>query len=155
VPPQDGPVRGANAAAGVRLAARLAARMRAPSECRDAARLAAGLHAAVDAAADLAPAKLLDLIMRSDALRRPERLEALLAVCECRAAAGLDPATVEYAQAAIVRDALAIVRGVKVAAVAARAMRAGADSAEGDIARAIRAARLAALREWKRARTAR
>jgi tRNA nucleotidyltransferase (CCA-adding enzyme) len=121
--------------------------LRAPAECRDAALLAAGWHATVDAATDLAPARLLQLLARSDALRRPERLDALLAVCECRAAAHPEALAEGYPPAVVVREALEVVRGVKVSAVAALASQAG-----GDIARAIRGARLEALREWKRAR---
>jgi tRNA nucleotidyltransferase (CCA-adding enzyme) len=149
VPPDRWPVRAANAAASVRLATRLAARLRAPAECRDAARLAAGWHATIDAAAELAPARLLQLYGRSDALRRPERLETLLAVCECRAQAEPGAPGGGYPPAAVIREALGVVRDVKVAAVAARISRDG-----GEIALAIRAARLEALRDWKRARRA-
>jgi tRNA nucleotidyltransferase (CCA-adding enzyme) len=146
-PPEEWPVHGTHAATGVRLAARVSSRLRAPSDCRDSARLAAGWAATVDAAADLAPAKLLALLARSDALRRPERLDALLAVCGCRAAADPDSFAEGYPPAAVIREALEVVRGVKVSTVASLASREG-----GDIARAIRGARLEALREWKRAR---
>jgi len=136
-------------ASRVRLAERMSARLRVPAECRDAARLAARWRPVADRARDLPPSTLLDLLNAADALRRPERLDALLDACACcalsRAGAGDD-----YAPARIVRAALAVVTGVDAGAIARSA---GArQTAGGDaIAKAVRAARLAALRAWRRA----
>jgi tRNA nucleotidyltransferase (CCA-adding enzyme) len=61
---------------------RLCERVNAPGECRDLAELAARERAAAEGAAALAPEGLLALLERTDAFRRPERLERLLEVCE-------------------------------------------------------------------------
>ncbi len=80
-PPSAWPRHVAHEARSVRLAERVSARLRVPVDCRDAARLAAGLHLKVHRAQELRPATLLDLLLAADALRRPERLDALLAAC--------------------------------------------------------------------------
>ena len=137
-------------AQSLRLASRMSARLKVPVECRDAARLAARWHGTIHRASELRPSTLLDLLTATDALRRPERLDTLLAACEADAMSRpARPAGAAYAPAGIVRAALAVVRGVAVAAVAREAQR--RTSAGGDaIAAAIRAARLTALREWRR-----
>ena len=60
----------------------LCERVNAPGECRDLAELAARERAATEGAGGLAPEALLALLERTDAFRRPERLERLLQVCE-------------------------------------------------------------------------
>ncbi len=60
----------------------LCERVNAPGECRDLAELAARERAAVEGASGLAPEALLALLERTDAFRRPERLERLMQVCE-------------------------------------------------------------------------
>jgi len=62
---------------------RLCERVNAPGECRDLAELAARERAATEGAGALAPEGILALLERTDAFRRPERLERLLQVCEC------------------------------------------------------------------------
>jgi len=136
----------------VRLAERVSRRLRTPVECRDAARLAARWLRAVHRARELRPAALLDLLTAADALRRPERLDALLDACEC-AALSLPRAGDDYAAARIVRAALAVVNRVDAGAIA-RAVtdkrRAGAAERADATGKAIRAARLEALRVWRR-----
>jgi len=138
----------------VRLADRVSARLRVPAECRDAARLAARWHGAVHRAGELRPATLLDLFMRSDALRRPERLEGLLAACECDASSRPGAGGSGYEPGRIIRAARAAVRELRVAAIAREATQRRGAGRDADIAAAIRAARLGALRAWKRAQTA-
>ena len=135
-------------ARGVRLAERMSARLRAPAECRDAARLTARWHASIHRAGELRPAALLDLLSAADALRRPGRLDVLLAACECIArtwpGAGDD-----YVPARIVRRALAAVKRVNAGAIARKlggAAKAGASTRSRAVAAAVRAARLEALR---------
>ena len=137
-----------SAARLVRNAERTSARLRVPVDCRDAARLAARWRRLVDRACELPAATLLDLLLSADALRRPERLDTLLDACACAAAARADGR--EYRSPEIVRDALAVVRRVNAAPIA-REVAAGKRGATGHdaIAKAVRAARLAALREWK------
>jgi tRNA nucleotidyltransferase (CCA-adding enzyme) len=150
-PPAAWPAHHAHEARSVRLAERMSARLRVPVECRDAARLAARWHTAVHRAAELRPATLLDLLTAADALRRPERLETLLAACEADARSRPGVPDGAYEPAAIVRSALATLRGVSVAAIAREAER-KASRGGGAIASAIRAARLAALRTQRKLR---
>lgn len=65
----------------------LCERVNAPGECRDLAELAARERAAAEGAAGLAAEGLLGLLERTDAFRRPERLERLLQACEADLAA--------------------------------------------------------------------
>jgi tRNA nucleotidyltransferase (CCA-adding enzyme) len=143
----------------VGLADGLSARLKVPADCRDAARLTARWHGIVHRALELTPAKLLDLIMAADALRRPERLDDLIEAC--RADACSRPGRGEdYPPAERIRGALVVVKSVDAGAVAAQAlMRAAARSTdepqaaapkESRIAEAIRSARVRAVREWKK-----
>jgi tRNA nucleotidyltransferase (CCA-adding enzyme) len=144
---------------GVRLAEAMSARLKVPVDCRDAARLAARWHGVVHRALELTPAKLLDLLLAADALRRPERLDDLLAACRADACSRPGPGG-DYAPAAYLRDALAVVQRVNAGAVASQALsrhaskvaRQDAQAARSPppIAQAIRRARIGALREWKR-----
>ena len=90
--------------------------------------------------------------MAADALRRPERLDELVAVCECDALSrpGSPPV---YRPGELVREAFAVVTGVDAGAIAtdvvARAAKRDAPAGSEAIAKAIRAARLAALRRWR------
>lgn len=62
---------------------RLCERINAPGECRDLAILAARERAAVEGAGALGAEALLGLLERTDAFRRPERLERLMDACDC------------------------------------------------------------------------
>ncbi len=157
-PPVAWPSHHGHERAGVRLAERLSARLRVPQECADAARLAARWHGVVHRAAYLRPATLLELFGAVDALRRPERL-AILLQASAADACSRPGAAQDYAPAAILNHALAVVREVD-AGVIARQVRAknaapGADGKGRDpgdaVAQAVRSARLAALRKWRRA----
>jgi len=153
-----------DARAGVARAESLARRLRPPLDCRDAARLAVRWHHAILQAETLAPAQFLALLLALDALRRPERIDVLAAAAAAHATAGrvAAGATGEpgaESPAALLHDALGVVRQVDAAAIArdviarAAGSAAGGSSARGErIAQALRAARLAALREWKAAR---
>jgi len=61
----------------------LTARLRVPNECRDLALLMARYHGNIHRAAELRPNTLVELFEKTDALRRPERFELLLAACRC------------------------------------------------------------------------
>lgn len=169
--------RGSEIRRGVSLAERMSTRLKAPLDCRDAARLTARWWRAVDEAANLRPAQLLDLLGAADAMRRPERLERLLAACEIIAMAtdppetvscgGIDegsPPTSEAGQGAparrgawhtpatLIRAALDVVRAVQVASVLGTLPSESRGNGKM-IAAAIRSARLAALRAWRRDRS--
>jgi len=142
----------AHEARSVRLAERLSERLKVPAECRDAARLAAKHHGVVHRAAELRPSTLLDLLLAADALRRPDRLDTLLAACRADACSRPGKAD-DYPPERIVRAAYDVVRAVDAGAIA-HATSSGRlrdkDKLAEVIAQRIRAARLAALREWKR-----
>jgi tRNA nucleotidyltransferase (CCA-adding enzyme) len=145
-------------AASVRRAERLSARLRVPAELRDAARLTARWHGIVHRAHELRPATWLDLLAAADALRRPERLLHLVQACECDALSRPGAPDV-YAPAALVDEAHAIVKGVDAGAIAteviARAAKRGVPVASDAVAKAIRSARIAALKRWRDARSGR
>lgn len=128
-------------ARSVRLAERLSARLRVPGECRDAARLAARYHADVARAEELRPATLLDLLLATDALRRPARLATLREACEAdrNSRPGRDRDGDRPGE--WLSHALAVVRSVDAGAIARAAP-------PETVERAIRDARLKALRAW-------
>ena len=94
-------------------------RLRAPTEVRDLARLVAREHGLIHRALELRPETLLELLERLDALRRPERVESVLAACEAdhrgRPGANERP----YPQAERIRVALRAARSVDAGAIAA------------------------------------
>lgn len=148
---------------GVARAEAVSARLKAPAECRDAARLAVRWHRAVARAGSLSPAQLLDMIVAADALRRSERLEWLIAATSAHVAAATGVVTNDapaHRQARLVREALSVVRNVDAASIARNAIARAASNANGRaaaadgdrISLALRKARIAALRDWKRRR---
>lgn len=78
--------------AGVPLIEALCARLKVPNGFRDLAVLTARHHAVVHRAAELRPTTVLKLLEATDAFRRPERFEEMLAACEAdaRGRTGLD-----------------------------------------------------------------
>ncbi|MEO5691822.1 MAG: multifunctional CCA tRNA nucleotidyl transferase/2'3'-cyclic phosphodiesterase/2'nucleotidase/phosphatase [Usitatibacter sp.] len=109
-------------------AAALAQRVNAPAECRDLARLAIQERELLEQPLDAQ--STLSLLERTDAFRRPDRLDRLLEVAECD-----------------VGEARALRAGLASALESARNVDAGAISREHpqDIAGSIRRARLAAI----------
>ncbi|HEY3554130.1 MAG TPA: multifunctional CCA tRNA nucleotidyl transferase/2'3'-cyclic phosphodiesterase/2'nucleotidase/phosphatase [Casimicrobiaceae bacterium] len=138
---------------GVRRADALSSRLRAPVDCRDAARLAVRWHHALVGVSALTPARLLDVLVAADALRRPERFDVLLDAASAHVAAlqGAD----SHAETRRRRwhAALATVREVDAAAIARDTLAriAGKAVNSGDaIAAALRRERIAALRRQMR-----
>jgi tRNA nucleotidyltransferase (CCA-adding enzyme) len=70
----------------------LAARLKVPGDHRDLALIVAQYHGIVHRALELKPKTILDLLERTDALRRPERFAQALIACEAdaRGRAGLE-----------------------------------------------------------------
>jgi tRNA nucleotidyltransferase (CCA-adding enzyme) len=132
----------------VRLAQRLSERLRVPLDCHDAAALAARWHGVIHRAAELRSATLLDVLSAVDALRRPDRLDTLIAACAADACSRPGAAQ-DYAPAAILRGALATIKRVNAGAIA-RAVAARPNGKHDDdaIAKAVRSARVKALRQW-------
>jgi tRNA nucleotidyltransferase (CCA-adding enzyme) len=145
--PDEWPKHHGHEQASVRLAERVSQRLRVPVDCRDVARLAARRHADVHRAAELRPSTILDLLLAADALRRPDRLDALVAACEADACSR-PGAPARYVPGERMREALAVVRSVDAGAIARAAAANGGDAQA--IGKRVRAARLAALKEWKR-----
>jgi tRNA nucleotidyltransferase (CCA-adding enzyme) len=115
-------------------AATLAKRVNAPTDCRDLARVAILERGLLTDAGSLDAESTLQVLERSDAFRRPERLDRLLEVDECDAHA-------EHPETFPPRVAL------KRALEAARAVDAGQVAQEnaGDVPGAVRRARLVAI----------
>jgi tRNA nucleotidyltransferase (CCA-adding enzyme) len=133
----------------------LSRRLRVPVDCRDAARLAVRWHRKVADARTLTPAALLDLVLAADALRRPERLDDLVAASAALVIAQSGDELAGAVPGAWLRAARDVVRHVDAAAIArdaiARAAQGAPSRNAGErVATALRAARLRALREWKR-----
>ena len=119
---------------GAEPAAALGARLNAPADCRDLARLAI-LHSDLFARPGAIDAEsVLAILERSDAFRRPERLDRLVEVAEC-------------AEGGDAREARRTGERLRQALTAARAIDAAAIAREhpADVAGAIRRARLAAI----------
>src|SRR5487761_78649 len=119
--PQRWPSHHGHEEAGVPVIEALCARLKAPNGFRDLAVLTARHHAVVHRAAELRPATVLKLLEATDAFRRPERVEEMLAACEAdaRGRTGLD--TKPYPQ----RDYLRRVRAAAAAVSLDESERAG------------------------------
>lgn len=129
---------------GLPLVESVAERLRVPADCRELALLACRLHGDLHRPQreGLADAdRLLSLLEQADALRRPERFEALLQVC-----------VADYFGCGAPRAAYRAFDFWKSLAAAVAAVDAGAIAkacAGGNLIRArIRAARLAAVNDW-------
>jgi tRNA nucleotidyltransferase (CCA-adding enzyme) len=117
-------------------AAKLSQRVNAPGDCRELARLAILERDQLRHGAELDAEDALAIIERSDAFRRPERLERLLEVIECDAGCEDPP---HFAPRRSLMSALQAVRRVDAGKVA----RENPD----DIPGALRRARLMAIAE--------
>ena len=146
----------------------ISARLRVPADCRDAARLVAHWHEVLADPASATAATLLELLHATDALRRPARLGIVArASREIAAVSGRDRGdrasiTLERALAAARSvDAAAIARSIGAASSAGAATRGGeaveraGSERSAAIAAALRKARLAALRGWRRSEAGR
>jgi len=144
---RDWPRHIAHEARSVRLAEALSERLRVPTDCRDLARLTARYHGVVHRAAELRASTLLDLLLAADALRRPDRLHGLLRACAADALSRPGRQNEDYLPGRWLTAALEVVRGVDAGAIAA------AHPDAQDLPQRIRAARLAALANWRREAT--
>ena len=148
-PASDLPRHIAHEQRSMRIARRVSERLRVPQDCRDIADLTARHHGVIHRAGELRPATLLDLLMSMDALRRPERLDMVLAACAADACSRPGKPQ-DYPPARVLRDARAVVKRVDAGAIARETSKDAKSGRRDDaIARAVRAARIAALRAWK------
>ncbi|NTV10757.1 MAG: multifunctional CCA addition/repair protein [Zoogloea sp.] len=139
-PPAQWPQHGGHEAAGEPLARAVCERLKCPADCRDLALLMVREHGAVHGAARLSPEGLVDLLERTDAIRRPARFEALVAAAACDFHGRPGYAERSFAPQPVLLAALAAVRSVDAGAVA----RAAGDKSR--IPQLVHAARLDAVR---------
>ena len=129
------------------LVRQLGERLRVPVACRELADVVAREHGNVHRSAEFNAAAVLRLLERCDALRRPERFAEALLACECDARGRLGLNEAPYPQRVRLGHALAVVRSVDAAALAAQALANGVSGPA--LGAAIHAARVEALtRDW-------
>jgi tRNA nucleotidyltransferase (CCA-adding enzyme) len=126
-----------------RLARQVADRLRVPTDCRELADLTAREHGNVHRSGDLSAAAVLRLLDRCDALRRPERFEALLLACQCDMRGRLGFEARAYPQRQRLSAALHAVLQADTAAVTQAALEQGLRGPV--IGERVQAARLQAL----------
>jgi tRNA nucleotidyltransferase (CCA-adding enzyme) len=107
---------------GARLIEPLAARLRWPLEFRDLAVMSARWHGHVHKVLDLRSATVLKVLEGVDALRRPQRFEQFLLVCEADARGRLGFEDCAYPQADVMRRAFAVIKAVSVQPLLARGL---------------------------------
>ncbi len=108
---------------GAILAEQIAERLRCPGEFRELASMTASWHSHVHRALELRPKTVLRVLEGTDALRRPQRFEQLLLVCEADARGRLGFENCAYPQADVMRRALACVKAVAVQPLLERGLR--------------------------------
>ena len=116
-------------------------RLKPPADCRDLALLVARFHGDIRRGPELRAATVTRLLEHTDALRRPERFEQLLAACNCDYRGRLGWSDKPIPAPDLFRTALAAMRAVDAAAIA----RATTDAAH--ISERIHRARVAAVKQ--------
>ena len=142
------PAHHAHEARSVKLVAALCERWRVPRDCVELATHVAAEHGSLGKLADMRPATVHDVLMRCDALRRPERFIQMLDACEAdkssRRAVGLPESAGEpFTARADAMAALAAMQSVDAGAIAAAMVTLGKPAR---IAEAVREARSEAIR---------
>ena len=132
---------------GLALIRQVSERLRVPKACRDLALIVSEFHTHCHRALELRAKTLLKVLERTDAFRRPERFEQFLLTCEADARGRLGLEQRRYPQADYLRGAFAAATAVDAGAIAK-------DHTNGKIPKAIRRARLTALREFRRSAAA-
>lgn len=137
--------------AGIEPVRAVSRRYRVPKACAELAELVCRLHIRLHRAADIRrPRAVLDVLTAADALRRPERFAAALAVCQADQQGRLGREHTPYPQRAFWLAMLAAARDIDTAAIAA----AHTGRPQG-IQNAITQARLAQIRAQLPAQLAR
>ncbi len=121
----------------------ICSRLRVPGDCQSLALTVARESACVHDAMRLGAAALLGLLERCDALRRPERFDAVLLSCELDALAAPAVPAISYPQRTRLSQALRSALGVDSSTIAAREQARGMSGPALGVA--IRAARLQAV----------
>ena len=110
--PEHWPSHRGHEESGVPVIEALCARLKVPNGFRDLAVLTARHHAVVHRAAELRPSTVLKLFETTDAFRRPERFEEMLAACEADARGRTGLEAQPYPQREFLRRALAAAAAV-------------------------------------------
>jgi tRNA nucleotidyltransferase (CCA-adding enzyme) len=126
-----------------RLLRKLHARLRVPLECQELADVVAREHGNIHRSADLGATAVMRLLLRCDALRRPQRFADALLACECDARGRAGHEDDAYPERGRLLLALQAAGALPTAAIAAQAQ---ADGLQGpQIGARIDAARLRAV----------
>jgi len=121
----------------------LCERWRVPVECKDLAELVAREHGNIHQSGSFGAEAVLKLLVRCDALRRPERFLLALQACECDARGRLGKEDEDYAQGPRLAGLLKAAQAVDSASISAQALQ---DGLKGPAVGArLDAARLAAV----------
>ncbi|WP_428718338.1 multifunctional CCA addition/repair protein [Undibacterium curvum] len=128
-------------ARSVELVQAICQRLRVPGDCRDLAVMTARDHGNVGRALEMRSASLVDLLMRNDAFRKPERFLDFLLAAECDHYGRTGFEQVPFPQTDFLRAVLHAARQVNAGAIAAQC----ADN-PARIPEAVRTARIAAVR---------
>jgi tRNA nucleotidyltransferase (CCA-adding enzyme) len=127
----------------VRLLHAVATRLHVPQSCHELAEVVAREHGHIHASASLGAAAALRLLVRCDALRRPERFTQVLQACLCDARGRLGWHERPYPQAERLQTLLQAALAVDTASVAQQAQAEGLSGAK--VGERIEAARIHAL----------
>ena len=127
----------------VRLLHAVAKRLHVPQSCHELAEVVAREHGHIHASASLGAAAALRLLVRCDALRRPERFTQVLQACLCDARGRLGWQERPYPQAERLQALLQAALAVDTASVAQQAQAEGLSGAK--VGERIEAARIQAL----------
>ncbi len=121
----------------------LCERWRVPVACKELAELVAREHGNIHQSLGFGAEAVLRLLVRCDALRRPERFLLALQACECDARGRLGKENEAYAQGPRLASLLKAAQSVDTAAVSAQALRDGLTGPA--IGKRLDAARVAAI----------
>lgn len=119
-------------------------RLKVPADCRDLAFMTARDHGNVGRALEMRPATIVDMFMRNDAFRKPQRFIDMLraAECDCFGRSGLEQ--INFPQPAFLEGALHAAQQVNGGEIARQC----ADRPQR-IPEAIREARISAVQQFK------
>ena len=109
----------------VKLLQSICERWRVPVECKELAEVVALEHGNIHQSLELGAEAVLRLLVRCDALRRPERFAQALIACECDARGRLGFAEKPYPQRPHLLKLLAAAQSVDSAAISAQALQEG------------------------------
>jgi tRNA nucleotidyltransferase (CCA-adding enzyme) len=121
----------------------MAERLPVPRACRDLGTIVAEYHTHCHRAFELRDDTVVRILEKADAFRRPQRFEHFLIACEADARGRTGFENRDYPQAAHLRSAFVAASAVDAASIAN-------DSAEDQIADAIRRARVNAVRQVRK-----